>query len=115
MKRTITATLITAFFFSLLLPVSALAWDLEGFEEANKERGQWAWFTGQAQRCDEEIPVPGAHTRAEWREMFTTAKDKLPCGGAGINARVAKHVFLFLYEHAADSDDPMNQKPESCG
>ncbi|ADH85128.1 hypothetical protein [Desulfurivibrio alkaliphilus] len=114
MKRLLSLALITSFILATL-PGLAMAWDLEGFENANKERGQWAWFTGQARTCDEEIPVPGAHTRAEWREMFTTAKDKLPCGGAGINPRVVQHIFLFLYEHAADSDDPMTQKPESCG
>jgi hypothetical protein len=100
---------------ALVLPSFALAWDISGFESANKDRGQWAWFTGQAQQCKEEIPVPGKYTRAEWEAMFTTEKDKLPCGGGGINERAVKHIFLFLHSHAADSDDPMNQKPESCG
>jgi hypothetical protein len=46
---------------------------------------------------------------------LTTDKDQLPCGGAGLNQRTINHVFLFLHSHASDSDDPMNQKPESCG
>ncbi len=111
MKQLMIATLCLL----LLAPASALAWDLSAFESANKDRGQWAWFTGQAQNCKDPIPLPGAHTRAEWEAMFTTEKDKLPCGGAGINERAVKHLFLFLHTHAADSDDPMNQKPESCG
>ncbi|MFH7325002.1 hypothetical protein [Desulfurivibrio sp. C05AmB] len=114
MKRLLSLTLIATFAL-MTLPGLALAWNLAGFENANKERGQWAWFTGQAQQCNEPIPVPGAHTRAEWQEIFTTAKDKLPCGGAGINARAVKHIFLFVHEHAADTDSAMNQKPESCG
>ena len=114
MKSLLSLTLLAAFALTAILPASAAAFDIDGFESANKERGQWAWFTGQSQKCDQPIPVPGKHTRAEWKEMFTT-KDKLPCGGAGINARAVKHIFLFIHEHAADSNDPMNQKPESCG
>lgn len=98
-----------------LLPAGTMAFDISGWESANKDRGQWAWFTGQAQKCDQDIPVPGAHTRAEWQQMLTADKDKLPCGGAGLTQRVINHLFLFLHTHASDSDDPMNQKPESCG
>lgn len=100
---------------TLLTPALVFSFDISGWESANKDRGQWAWFTGQAQRCDEEIPVPGAHTRAEWQEMLTADKEKLPCEGAGLNQRTINHIFLFLHSHASDSDDPMNQKPESCG
>ncbi len=115
MKRTLTLTLFATLTLIASLPGIAAAWSIDGFENANKERGQWAWFTGQSQKCDQPIPVPGSHTRAEWKEMFTTAKEKLPCGGEGLNARVVKHIFLFLNEHAADSNDPMKQKPASCG
>jgi hypothetical protein len=96
-------------------PGLVMAWDLTGWENANRDRGQWAWFTGQAQQCQESIPVPGKRTKAEWEKLFTTQKDKLPCGGAGLNERATKHIFLFLQTHAADGEKPMNQKPESCG
>lgn len=111
MKRIM--VLIAAVMF--LLPAGAMAFDISGWEGGNKDRGQWAWFTGQLQKCDQPIPVPGAHTRAEWQQMLTTDTDKLPCGGAGLTQRAMNHVFLFLHSHASDSDDPMNQKPESCG
>ena len=100
---------------ALMTPGMVFSFDVSGWESANKDRGQWAWFTGQAQKCDQSIPVPGAHTRAEWQQILTADKDKLPCGGAGLTQRVINHVFLFLHTHASDSDDPMNQKPESCG
>jgi hypothetical protein len=111
MKRMM--VLIAAVMF--LIPAGAMAFDLSGWEGGNKDRGQWAWFTGQAQKCDQPIPVPGAHTRAEWEKMLTADTDKLPCGGAGLTQRAMNHIFLFLHTHASDSDDPMNQKPESCG
>jgi len=114
MKRLFSIALIATFAL-MTLPGLALAWDLDGFENANKDRGQWAWFTGQAQKCDEPIPVPGQHTKAEWQQILTSGHEKLACGGEGINPRAIKHIYLFLHEHAADSDDPMNQKPESCG
>jgi hypothetical protein len=116
MKTLPSLTLIAAFTLTTVLPGTAAyaSWDLSGFENANKERGQWAWFTGQSQKCEEEIPVPGKHTRDEWQEMLTAATDKLACGGEAINPRAVKHIYAFLYSHAADSDDPMHQKPESC-
>lgn len=97
-----------------LLPAGTMAFDISGWESANKDRGQWAWFTGQAQKCDQTIPVPGSKTRAEWQKMLTSDTD-LPCDGAGLSQRTIKHIYLFLHSHASDSDDPMNQKPESCG
>lgn len=115
MKRLLSLTLISTITLTTMLTGNAAAWNLDGFESANKERGQWAWFTGQSQKCDQPIPVPGKLSRAEWQEAFTTAKDKLPCGGEGLNARAIKHIYLFIQEHAADSSSPMTQKPESCG
>lgn len=100
---------------TLLTPTLGFSFELDGWESANKDRGQWAWFTGQAQKCDQPIPVPGSRTRAEWQELLTTNQDQLPCGGEGLSQRTIKHIFLFLHTHASDSDDPMNQKPESCG
>ena len=100
---------------ALISPGVAFSFDISGWESANKDRGQWAWFTGQAQRCDQDIPVPGSKTRAEWEQLLTADKENLPCGGAGLTQRVINHVFLFLHSHASDSDDPMNQRPESCG
>ncbi|HMB14969.1 MAG TPA: hypothetical protein VKN62_01540 [Pelovirga sp.] len=99
---------------ALIAPGMAFSFDISGWESANKDRGQWAWFTGQAQKCDETIPVPGSKTRAEWETMLTSESD-LPCEGAGLSQRTIKHIYLFLNSHASDSDDPMNQKPESCG
>lgn len=99
----------------LLTPALGFSFEISGWESGNKDRGQWAWFTGQAQKCDQPIPVPGNHTRAEWQQLLTADKDQLPCGGAGLNQRNINHIFMFLHSHAADSDDPMNQKPESCG
>lgn len=107
--------IVAAACIALMAPSLALAWDISGFESANKDRGQWAWFTGQAQQCKDAIPVPGKYARADWERMFTNEKDKLPCGGSGLNERAIKHIFLFLHTHASDSDSPMNQKPESCG
>mgnify|MGYP005843499493 CR=1 FL=1 len=115
MKRSSSLTLIAAFAFSSVIPGTAAAWDIGGFEQANKDRGQWAWFTGQANRCDQTIPMPAEHTRNEWKEILSSGKERLPCGGKGISPSSAKHIMLFLHEHAADSGDPMNQKPASCG
>lgn len=100
---------------ALLTPALGFSFDISDWESANKDRGQWAWFTGQSQKCDQPIPVPGAHTRTEWQQLLTVNKDQLPCGGEGLSQRTIKHIFLFLNSHASDSDDPMNQKPESCG
>ncbi|MFO7766629.1 MAG: hypothetical protein R6V33_09375 [Pelovirga sp.] len=100
---------------ALMAPGVAFSFDISGWESANKDRGQWAWFTGQGQKCDETIPVPGAKTRAEWEQLMTSGEDQLPCGGAGLSQRTIKHIYLFLHTHASDSDDPMMQKPESCG
>ena len=100
---------------ALLTPALGFSFEISDWESGNKDRGQWSWFTGQAQKCDQPIPVPGAHTSAEWQQLLTADKDQLPCDGAGLNQRTINHVFLFLHSHAADSDDPMKQKPESCG
>lgn len=115
MKRSfITAALIAAFALSVALPSQVLAWDLTGWEKADPARGQWGWFTGQSRKCEDKIPMPGHHTKAEWEKKFTTDKDKLPCGGAGISDRFVKHIFLFLQNHAKDSANPMVTRPEGC-
>ncbi|ADU67322.1 hypothetical protein LGV61_13290 [Desulfurispirillum indicum] len=110
MKKFLLVSMVALFF-----TIPSFAFDLSGWENGNVARGQWAWFTGQARDCKDPIPVPGTHTRAEWQQMLTSDKGKLPCGGSGLNQRIIGHVYKFLYEHASDSDNPMNQKPESCG
>lgn len=101
--------------FILPTPAPAAAWKIDGYENADKDRGQWAWFVRQARECADPIPAPGSYTRAEWREMLTTAKDGLPCKGAALSSLSIKHVFLFLHEHASDSNNPVMQKPGTCG
>ncbi|WP_027389534.1 hypothetical protein [Chrysiogenes arsenatis] len=110
MKRFLGITVI-----ALTSATAAWSFDISEYETGNAARGQWAWFTGQSRDCADPIPVPGKFSRAEWKEMFTTAKDKLPCGGAGLKENTIKHVFKFLYEHASDSETPMKEKPASCG
>lgn len=94
---------------------AAFSFDITGWESGNAARGQWSWFTGQSKECKDPIPVPGKHSQAEWKEIFTTGQSQLPCGGAALKANQIKHIFKFVHDNASDSPTPMMQKPESCG
>ena len=52
-------------------------------------------------------------TQAQWKDAFTN-RAKLPCGGKfkeGIKSEEDfQNVFRYLFDHAADSD-----QPETCG
>ncbi|MBB5020815.1 hypothetical protein [Desulfurispira natronophila] len=114
MKKII-ASIAAVLFFTTV----SLAWDLsDAGKTADLEEGQFVWFQ---QWCDDTIPVPGAHTAAEWQELFESNRDALPCGGSGIDDEEdmapgsAWQALQFLKHHASDSDDPLHQRPESCG
>lgn len=90
----------------------AFAADLEG---GNGRKGKRTWKKYH-QRCADGSKVEkmgaSSKTQGQWKAAFTSDRSELPCGGKWEKIKPAdeKDVYIYLYEHALDSD-----QPETCG
>lgn len=108
-KKTI---LLAAAVIMVISTTLAFAADLEG---GNGRKGKRTWKKYH-QRCADgsksEKMGASTKTQSQWKDAFTSDRDELPCAGkwSKIKASDEKDVFIYLFEHALDSD-----QPETCG
>lgn len=109
-KKSMLAVIALAFMAS-----SVFAFDID-FNAGDGRKGKRLWKRYHTKCADgtKLSAKQGASTRtqAQWKDAFAN-ESKLPCAGkwSGIESKEdLENVFRYLFDHAADSD-----QPETCG